>query len=218
MRPLVAVNEVKRYRDKIKPYNFLLICHVKPFGHPIGADPEHFHLIAPYDSDPRRWLKMKWIDQYSGRKCPITTEGGHGSRDCASVKTYDDVAREYEYHPESKCADADGDPSEKSTIGLLQRRHVHIDLIRYIGKESNRLEEVDAGLIHSEHGVYSEYTDPRRDEWAVKILPALKKIPIVDLVKDTGMSRSALFDVLAGRSRPHPRNRERLTQIARGMI
>jgi hypothetical protein len=55
-------------------------------------------------------------------------------------------------------------------------------------KESNRLEEVEAGLIHSEHGVYTEYTDPKRDEWAVKVLPALKRIPIPELVKETGMS------------------------------
>jgi hypothetical protein len=70
---------------------------------------------------------------------------------------------------------------------LLQRRHVYIDLIRYIGKESNRLEDVDAGLIHSEHGVYTEYVDSRPDEWEVKILPAPKRIPIADLLKECGI-------------------------------
>jgi len=47
----------------------------------------------------------------------------------------------------------------------LQRRHVYIDFVRYIGKESNHLEDVDAGLIHSEDSVYTEYCDKRRDEW-----------------------------------------------------
>jgi hypothetical protein len=214
MRPLVAANEGKGYRDKIKPYNFLITSHVKPFGHPTGADPEHFHLIAPYEGDSRLWLKNKWIDQYSGAEYFITTVANHGSRGAARVKTYDEVAREYEYHPESKCADADGNACEKPTTGLLQRRHVHIDLIRYIGKESNRLEDVDAGLVHSEHGVYTEYTDPRRDEWTVKILPALRPIPVPELLEKSGMSRSALFEVLAGRSRPHRKNRERLAGIA----
>jgi hypothetical protein len=213
MRPLTALSEEKTYAKKIKPYNFLLTCHVKPFGHPTGADPEHFHLIAPYEPDSRRWLKMKWIDQYSGKQYSITTEGNHGNRNCARVKTYDEVAREYEFHPESKCADADGNTCEKPTTGLLQRRQVHIDLIKCIGKESNSLEDVEAGLIHSEHGVYTEYTDPRRDEWTVKVLPALRQIPIADLVKESGMSRSALFEVLAGRSRPHRRNRERLATV-----
>jgi hypothetical protein len=68
----------------------------------------------------------------------------------ARVKTYGDVLLEYEYHPESKCADSDGNICSKQTIGLLQRRHIRIDQIKYIGKKSNSLEEVDAGLVHSE--------------------------------------------------------------------
>jgi hypothetical protein len=79
MRALAALNEGKPYRDKIKPFNFLLTCHVKPFGHPTGADPEHLHLIAPYELDPRRWLKMKWIDQYSEKEYSITTDAHYGS-------------------------------------------------------------------------------------------------------------------------------------------
>jgi len=215
MRPLAALNEGKTYGDKIKPFNFVLTCHVKPFGHPMGADPEHFHLIAPYQPDPRRWLKRKWIDQYSGTEYSISTDADHGNRRAARVKTYDEVARAYEYHPESKCADADGNTCEKPTTGLLQRRHVLIDFIRYIGKESNSLEDVDAGLIHSEHGVYTEYRDSRRDEWIIKIVPALKQVPLAELLEKSGMSRSALFEVLAGRSVPHPKNRDRLAEIAR---
>jgi len=45
----------------------------------------------------------------------------------------------------------------------LQRRHVRIEQIKYIGKESNIIEEVEVGLIHSPQGVYAEYPDPRRD-------------------------------------------------------
>ena len=66
---------------------------------------------------------------------------------------------------------------EKQTAGLLQRRYVHIDLIRYIGKESNRLEDVDAGLIHSEHGVYTEYIDAARDEWGGEVATSLERGP-----------------------------------------
>jgi hypothetical protein len=91
------------------------------------------------------------------------------------VKTYGEVLREYEIHPESKCADASGKPCSKQTVGVLQRRHIRIDQIKYIGKESNNLEEVEAGLHHSAENVYTEYPDPRRDEWQRKILPALKE-------------------------------------------
>jgi hypothetical protein len=136
MKPLARLNEGKSYSDQIKPFNFLLTCHVRSLGHPPGTDPGRFHLIAPYDSDSRRWLKKNWIDQYSGKEYRITTAGQHGDRQTARVKTYGDVLVEYEYHPESKCADVDGNICGKQTVGLLQRRHVRIEQIKYIGKES----------------------------------------------------------------------------------
>ena len=73
MRPLAKLNEGNKYVDKIKPFNFLITCHVKPFGHPPGADPERFHLIAPYEADSRLWLRNVWIDQYSAENYKITT-------------------------------------------------------------------------------------------------------------------------------------------------
>jgi hypothetical protein len=217
MKPLTHVNESKKYADKIKPFNFLLSCHVKPLGHPPRVDPARFHLISPYEADSRKWLKQRWIDQYSGREYRITTAGHHGDRHTARVKTYGDVLIEYEYHPESKCADANGNPCSKQTVGLLQRRHVRIEQIKYIGKESNSLEEVESGLIHSEQSVYTEYPDPCRDEWQTKILPALKEAQLSDLVKECRgiLSRRALIDLRAGRSRPHRKNRELLVAILR---
>jgi hypothetical protein len=215
MRPLEKLNEGKTYADKIKPFNFLVTCHVKPFGYPPGVDAERFHLMATYEADSREWLTKTWTDQYSGNDYKITTTGHHGDRHTARVKTYGEVLREYENHPESKHADASGKPCGKQTVGLLQRRPVRIDQIKYIGKESNSLEEVDVGLIHSPENVYTEYPDPRRDEWQTKILPALRKIPVPILIKKSGKSRSTIFEWLAGRSRPHRKNQERLATIVR---
>jgi hypothetical protein len=64
--------------QQLKPFTFLLTCHVRVFGHPNGAVAERFHLIAPYEADPRRWTKFEWIDQYSGKPYRITTQGHHG--------------------------------------------------------------------------------------------------------------------------------------------
>ena len=214
MHALNGLDDGKSYPDQIKPFNFLLTCHVSPFGHPIGADPAHFHLIAPYESDPRKWLKLNWIDQYSGKTYRVTTAGQHGTRLTARAKNYGDILREYEFHPESKCADADGKPSGKKTVGLLQRRHIRIGLIKYIGKESNNLEAVESGLIHSSQSVYTEYPDSRRDEWQTKIIPALKKIPISQLEKLSGLSRRMIINARTGKTRPHRKNQELLAVIA----
>jgi hypothetical protein len=98
------------------------------------------------------------------------------------------VLEEYEFHAESKCADATGNPCDRQTVGLLQRRHVRIDQIKCIGKESNSLENVESGLEHSEKTVYTEYVDPKREDWSTKTLPALKKVRLSQLVKRSGMS------------------------------
>jgi hypothetical protein len=209
-RALVTFNESKPYSEQIKPFNFLLTCHIKQLGHPMRADPKHFHLIAPYESDPKRWLKLDWFDQYTGNRYQITTADDYGTQDAARVKTYGDVLIEYEFHPESKCADANGNPCGKQTVGLLQRRNIRVNQIKYIGKESNLLEDVESGLIHSEQSVYAEYPDPRRDEWQTNILPALKKAPLALLVKNCrgNISRRALIEMRAGRSRPHSKNQK----------
>jgi hypothetical protein len=111
-------------------------------------------------------------------------------------------------------ADARGEPCGKQTVGLPQRRHVRIDRLIPIGKESNNLEEVEAGLVHSAENAHTVYPDPRRDEWQTKILPGLKKIPLPLLVKLSGMSRSALIEIRAGRSRAHRKNQTLLESIA----
>jgi len=149
MRALAKLNVGKKHSDRLKPFEFLLSCHVKQFGHPPGVDPEKFHLIAPYEPNSNRWLKMPWVNQYTGEPYKITAEGFHGSRTRVRVKTYGDVLYEYEFHPGSKSADSRGQPSGKQTIGLLSRRHIRVGQIHNIGRESNNLEEVESGIVHS---------------------------------------------------------------------
>lgn len=215
VRSLAKLNAVKNHADRLKPFDYLLSCHVKQFGHPLGVDPERFHLVAFYEVNPSRWLKMPWTDQYSGKQYRITTEGFHGRRNTARIKTYADVLREYEFHPGSKSADAHGRPSGKQTIGLLRRRHIRVGQIIYIGRESNKLEEMESGLVHSAQSVYTEYPDPRRDEWETKILPMLRKLSVPVLVRLTNKSPSMLTRTMAGRSRPRARNQVLLKSVLR---
>ena len=101
LQPFKQMNRRKRYQEQVKPFNFLSTCHVRPFGHPYGAAPERFQLIAPHESNSRRWLTMEWIDRYSSNTYRIRATGDHGDRRTARVKTYVDVIDEYEYHPAS---------------------------------------------------------------------------------------------------------------------
>lgn len=215
LRPLNNLNAGKGYADQIKPFNFVLSCHVQPLGQPISCDPEHFHLIAPFESDSRKWANLEWINQYSGKTYRITTTEPHGSRHSARIKTYKDILIEYEFHAEAKNADAKGNPSGKQTLGLMPRRHIQIEQIKYIGKESNSIEEVESGLAHSAASVYTEYPDPKRDEWEVKVRPALQKVRISILETETGLSRRMLIYARTGKRKPHRKHRELLMSALR---
>jgi hypothetical protein len=128
-------------------------------------------------------------------------------RRTAWVKTFGNVIAEYAYHPEPKYADERGNTSDQRTVGLLARRHVGIAEIVPIGKESNHLEEVDAGLIHSSDDVYTVYPNQAADHWERIVRPLLQKIPLSALMRETGLSRRMLIKARRGQVRPHPRNR-----------
>jgi hypothetical protein len=90
-------------------------------------------------------------------------------------------------------------------------------LIKYIGKDSNVLEDVEAGLVHSEQSAYTEYPDAKRDEWERRVVPALKRISLAELQAATGLSRRMLIKARAGQTRPHPRNRTILTRLVHAL-
>jgi hypothetical protein len=199
LKPLTAFNAGKPYPQQIKPFNFILSAHVAPFGRPSGADPERFHLIAPYESDPRKWEKLPWMDEYSEKWYRISASLPSATRSLARVKSYGDVLEEYEYHAEAKCADASGEPCDRQSVGLLGRRHVRIEKLHFIGKESNKLEEVEEQGVTDAGDVYTEYPNPRRDEWETKWLPLLGSIPVSKLLGH-GVSKATIYAARAGRS------------------
>lgn len=108
------------------------------------------------------------------------------------------MLQEYEFHPEAKCADANGEPCGRQSKGQLTRRHVLIDNLRFIGKESNRLEEVEDGGFPDSGDVFTEYPDPQRDEWETKWRPMLESISARDLAK-LGIARATVYAVRKGR-------------------
>jgi hypothetical protein len=55
-------------------------------------------------------------------------------------------------------------------------------------------------MVHSEKSAYTEYVDPKRDEWTTKIQSALKKAPLIVLVGERGKSLSRRTDRIEGGS------------------
>jgi hypothetical protein len=97
-----------------------------------------------------------------------------------------------------------------ATTGLLRRRPVTRESLAYVGRESNRLEEVEAGLIHDPDEVYTEYIDAARDpEWET-LVAALKTIPRAWLMQGAGLARSTITRLRNGRTRPSSLTHEKL--------
>lgn len=215
------LNQAKKrmpYGDTIKPGNFILATHVMPMGHPEGVDPERFQLIAPYTTDSRKWLKLGWIDRYSGRTFAITTNAtadGHVAR----VKSYRHVLEEYVTHPEPKRANENGRPCGRSDSGLLKRRHITVESLYYVGKESNFLEDVEFGLMHDSDEVQQRYLDPDDDPWFLYVVPILKMMPRAELARNVGISERFVQYLrnANGSRRRHPSEdlRTKLTKVVR---
>ena len=86
--------------------------------------------------------------------------------------------------------------------GLLHRRSVQPTTEVYIGKEANRVEEAEVGLIHKLGEVLDAYADLRRGPWERLVRPVLKDIPARWLEERTGLSRRTIQRLRNGHATP----------------
>lgn len=173
--------------------------------------------MAPVEADPLRGTRLRWANRYdaSGAGYRITTvHTDYVAHDVVHVKTYRDLLEEYHHHPEAKSQDPHGGGCDGHTVGLLRRGPITVAWITHVGKESNQLEEVEAGLIHDPDEVYTEYPDSAHDPWRTLVLPVLKRMTRKEIVRLTGLCETQVQAVRNGRARPHDRNREALVHAA----
>jgi hypothetical protein len=217
LKSFTTWNRGKPHRDQVKPSNFLLTAFVAPLGHPLGVNEKRFHPVAPYEDDPRQWTKLSWCNLYdvTGQRYQLTTaRSDYADARSVRVKTYRDVLEEYRAHAETKSLASDGTLCVGATTGLLRRRPVTRESLAYVGRESNRLEEVEAGLIHDPDEVYTEYVDAAYDpEWEA-LVAELKTIPRAWLMQETGLDRSTITRLRNGHARPTRTTREKLMLAA----
>lgn len=207
-----GLNARKRYADQIKPHNFMLVAHVAPTGYPHGSDPNQFILVAPY-GDPRNWRRFPWTNRYDGKRYPVEPINGERDPQSAGLSTFRSYLATFRHHPEAKSAGKGGVPCEKQTVGLLQRRQVKVGYVVHVGKEANKLEQVEAGIVSVEDEVYNVYSDPWDD-----VRFALERMPTQELSGQSGLSRKGLYKLRYGMSRPHPMNHASLRDVAVGWV
>ena len=96
--------------------------------------------------------------------------------------------------------------------GLLRRRPVTAASLRYIGKESNRIDDVKAGRISELEEVLNEYRNTDR-EWAEPVQWVLRQVSKAQLSDETGIHERTIAANRNGRP-PHPKNRILLIRSA----
>lgn len=111
------------------------------------------------------------------------------------------TVQEFQTHPEAKSTGGDGTVCDLRTVGLLGRREVRETYASHIGKEANKLEEVQAGIVHDVEAVYTEYQRPDRDEWNNVTLPMLRKQNLAALAGRCCITERQLRNLVTGRER-----------------
>ena len=162
----------------------------------------------------RRWIELEWFNKYSDESetYRIDPEASLGTAGVAKVNSYSDVLSEYRVHPEPKSLSPDGKPAGWHADGLLARRPVTASRrIIHIGKESNELEDIQAGTVHDPDEVLNEYV--REDVWREFVLPVLQAMTRAQL-RDAGLSGSSISRTRTGVFRGTARTRHRLTKVA----
>lgn len=216
LRAFDAFNADKTYPDQVTPFGFLLLGHADPLAPgPADLAPGHVTPMAPYSVNPESLLDLPWRNRRDGRAIRVTTSR-RPRAGTVRLRTIGDVVRDHLVHPEAKSGDPRGGLGRRGTRGLLPRLTIRaVGIPRHIGKESNRLEEVQDGLVDDPDDVYLEYRDERR-EWEAK-LPAVRRLRDElgwrVLANASGLSERAIRYALNEGKVPHPSARARLAAL-----
>jgi hypothetical protein len=216
LRLFEPLNVGKPYSEQIKPFNFLNAAFVDPTERP--ADEERIVLVSPYQTNPTEWPRQDWVNRFNGRSYRITTQPSNGrvQPGRVAVKTYHDTILDYATHPEPKSAERDGKPCDRTTIGLLARRPVTPTIVQHIGKESNRLEEAQTGLVEDSDEILNRYGDPNLDVFRELVVPVLRRLGVRETARRTGLGLGSVSAALSGRSTPRARAISRYAEVAVG--
>jgi len=131
MRRFSILNGDKDYRSGIKPFNFFNIG----FSNKDDVKP-----IAPYSKDSQTMPYSEFIDYKTGKRME-----GH-----QYFKSLTDELWSYIEHLEAKL---NGDK------GVLERKHLQVEKLIYIGKETDKIEENMSGLSNINQNVYQNPKD-----------------------------------------------------------
>lgn len=180
-------NEGRSYAEQVKPFNFLLTFFTRRQEDIASEDPTHefdpkldeIRPVAPYEKDSGKALS-RIFDRNSENMDPVPAKW---------LRTVAEVLRDYHRHPEYKFLG--GSWNEE---GVLQRRHVFVDTIEDIGKESDGWEE-DEARTEDQVGVL---TYPASSFDRERMIASIKLVGKRELMREAAIAMRTIDAVHAG--------------------
>ncbi len=199
-------NRGRPYRERVRPFGFLLAFQPDPHAlslsaapgtatDPSGVAPNFPRPVAPYDPDPAAAARA-CFDRLTGRPVPA-----------GALKTYRQALAQYHLHPEAKFHHAD-----YLDAGVTDRRHVVVEAVEHIGKEANRWEEqLYLGEDPEAQIVYGT-TPEDRERLRGTLLRAGRRFGQRALAEVAGVSAREVGAILRGERQPTQATRMKLAR------
>jgi len=146
------MNDNKPFNNKIKPFNFMLI----------GSEKNSIIPCLPFTKDLRGIQYKPFIDYRTGK-----TSDKLDLDSWEYWYTLEDILTKYVRHNDNKF--------DYDNNGIAHRKHIIVNQVRYIGKESNNLDDNQLGI---EEPDYTEYTKDHEivkskefQQWVLSLMP-----------------------------------------------
>jgi hypothetical protein len=184
--------------DWLAPFNFFLFPILGIDGYPLGHDKETFQFITRFETDRKKWSKLKGINLRDGHTFQISMIP-NSSWQNVFPDSFQVILNQYLAKPEVKSLAPDGTVCDGKTTGLLRRGNIVARSLVPVGKETDR---------HWEQGEDPSMLDPKiqifgstgklvvadkqeRNEW--------QKIGFRKLMRATKLTQKAIYAILSGK-------------------
>ena len=184
-------NEGRPYAEQVKPFNFLLTFFTRrqediaseDLTHEFDPKLDEIRPVAPYEKDSEKALR-RIFDRNSENMDPVPAKW---------LRTVADVLRDYHRQPEYKFLG--GGWNEE---GVLRRRHVFVDTIEDIGKESDGWEEDEARTEDQDTVLIYPSSSFDRE----RMIALIKSVGKRELMREARIAMRTIDAVHAGRRYP----------------
>ncbi|THD70420.1 MAG: hypothetical protein E7813_08315 [Bradyrhizobium sp.] len=182
-------NSDRSYWDQVKPFGFVCAFYARKFaeedvastgdGKKAESKSVAIRPVGPFEKDPRRAAKMAF-DRITG--LAVLPK---------QLMTYQAALAQYHLHPEDKFLN--GDYFDR---GTTLRRHVFAKEIRYIGKESNKWEEMQNFGFDPEEEIHYGAKPPTRKSISYALAKIVGAQGLRATATEIGISRTKLTKLL----------------------